>query len=52
MLFFATDVNDPTTIHHVGLYAGNGMMIDAPSTGSFVRYDPAFGPGFIGAVRP
>jgi len=52
LLFFATDTGDPNTIHHVGVYAGNGMMIDAPETGSVVRYDPAFNPGFIGAVRP
>jgi cell wall-associated NlpC family hydrolase len=25
-------------IHHVGIYAGNGMMIDAPYTGAVVRY--------------
>jgi len=25
--------------HHVGLYVGNDMMIDAPHTGSYVRYD-------------
>ena len=25
--------------HHVGLYMGNDMMINAPHTGSFVRYD-------------
>ena len=52
LLFFATDVTDPTTIHHVGIYAGNGQMIDAPETGSVVRYDPAFNPEFIGAIRP
>jgi len=25
---------------HVGIYAGNGQMIDAPYTGASVRYDP------------
>jgi cell wall-associated NlpC family hydrolase len=52
LLFFATDVNDPTTIHHVGIYAGNAQMIDAPETGAVVRYDPAFNDQFIGAIRP
>jgi cell wall-associated NlpC family hydrolase len=52
LLFFATDVTDPTTIHHVGIYAGNEQMIDAPQTGSVVRYDPAFNDEFIGAIRP
>jgi len=51
-VFFATDVTDPSTIHHVGIYAGNGKMIDAPETGSVVRYDPAFNSQYIGAVRP
>jgi cell wall-associated NlpC family hydrolase len=27
-------------IHHVGIYAGGGTMIDAPYTGAVVRYDP------------
>ena len=27
------------TSHHMGLYVGNDMMINAPNTGSFVRYD-------------
>jgi cell wall-associated NlpC family hydrolase len=52
LLFYATDVGDPMTIHHVGLYAGNGQIIDAPHTGAVVRYDPAFTPDLIGAVRP
>jgi cell wall-associated NlpC family hydrolase len=52
LVFFATDTSDPTTIHHVGIYAGNGQMIDAPETGSVVRYDNAFRPGYIGAIRP
>jgi cell wall-associated NlpC family hydrolase len=52
LLFFATDVTDPTTIHHVGIYAGNGQMIDAPETGAVVRYDPAFNDSYVGAIRP
>jgi cell wall-associated NlpC family hydrolase len=27
-------------IHHVGIYAGGGTMIDAPYVGAVVRYDP------------
>jgi cell wall-associated NlpC family hydrolase len=37
LVFFATDTNDWTTIHHVALYAGNGYMVEAPHTGAFVR---------------
>lgn len=36
--------------HHVGLYVGNGQMIDAPHTGAFVRYDPLWS-DYSGAVR-
>ncbi len=53
LLFYATDNSDPATIHHVGIYIGNGMMVDAPYTGAFVRIDSIYQPGIpIGAVRP
>ena len=53
LLFFATNTADPSTIHHVGIYIGNGMMVDAPFTGAFVRIDSIYAPGTpIGAVRP
>jgi cell wall-associated NlpC family hydrolase len=52
LVFYATDTSDPATIHHVGIYIGNGMMVDAPYTGAFVRIDPINFPGLIGAVRP
>ncbi len=29
-------------VHHVGLYIGNGEMIDAPDTGAFVRVDSIY----------
>jgi cell wall-associated NlpC family hydrolase len=53
LLFYATDNSDPATIHHVGIYIGNGMMVDAPYTGADVRIDSIYQPGVpIGAVRP
>jgi cell wall-associated NlpC family hydrolase len=53
LLFYATDNSDPATIHHVGIYIGNGEMVDAPYTGAFVRIDSIYQPGIpIGAVRP
>ena len=52
LVFYATDAKDPTTIHHVGIYAGGGRMIDAPHTGAKVRYDDVFNAEYVGAVRP
>ena len=31
-----------TPVHHVGIYVGAGTMIDAPHTGSVVRFDNIF----------
>jgi cell wall-associated NlpC family hydrolase len=53
LLFYATNTSDPSTIHHVAIYIGNGMMVNAPFTGAFVRIDSIDAPGgLIGAVRP
>lgn len=53
LVFFAYNTNDPSTIHHVGIYVGGGAMIDSPHTGATIRFDTidGFG-GYIGAVRP
>ena len=39
--------------HHVGIYIGGGMMVNAPHTGDVVRVAPVFGGGrdYVGAVR-
>jgi peptidoglycan DL-endopeptidase RipA len=53
LVFYATNNSDPATIHHVGIYIGNGEMVDAPYTGVDVRIDSIYQPGVpIGAVRP
>lgn len=52
LVFFGTNPNDPSTIHHVGIYVGNGEMIDAPHTGAFVRVEPVWWSQYVGAVRP
>ena len=36
LLFYASDLTDPSTIYHVVMYAGEGNIIDAPYTGAFV----------------
>jgi cell wall-associated NlpC family hydrolase len=52
LLFWATDVNNPATIHHVAMYLGAGMMIAAPHTGDVVKVQPVYLSGYIGATRP
>ncbi|MEV0598479.1 bifunctional lytic transglycosylase/C40 family peptidase [Streptomyces sp. NPDC050315] len=42
----------PGNIHHVGLYIGNGKMIDAPYTGARVRIEPYRKNDYWGATRP
>ena len=51
LLFWADDVNNPATIHHVAIYVGNGWMIHAPHTGDVVRYARVYLDGYIGATR-
>ncbi|MHB2022978.1 MAG: C40 family peptidase [Mycobacteriales bacterium] len=52
LLFWATNVNNPATIHHVAMYLGGGMMIEAPHTGSVVHIVPVYLAGYIGATDP
>lgn len=52
LLFWATDVNDPSTIHHVAIYLGGGFMLQAPHTGDVVRIARVYLDGYIGASRP
>jgi cell wall-associated NlpC family hydrolase len=39
-----------TPAEHVGIYVGNGLMVDAPHSGAVVRVEPLF-PGYSGARR-
>ena len=51
-LLFWTDNGKPSGIHHVALYIGGGQTIEAPYTGSQVRYNSIYNwyPDF--AARP
>ncbi len=51
MVFFAYDLSDASTIHHVGLYIGDGLMIEAPHTGAFVRTASINRSGYFGGTR-
>jgi cell wall-associated NlpC family hydrolase len=39
-------------IHHVGIYEGGGVMINAPETGENVRRDSISRADYVGAARP
>jgi cell wall-associated NlpC family hydrolase len=53
LVFYATDPNDPATVHHVAMYLGRGQMIEAPESGERVHVTAMrYGYEYIGAVRP
>jgi cell wall-associated NlpC family hydrolase len=37
LVFFADTPGNPGSIHHVGMYVGRGLMVEAPHTGAVVR---------------
>jgi peptidoglycan DL-endopeptidase CwlO len=45
LVFFFADIS------HVGIYIGNGLMVDAPQTGQDVQVQPVFWDEYVGAVR-
>jgi peptidoglycan DL-endopeptidase CwlO len=51
LVFYADDISNPATIHHVGMYIGNGLMVHAPHTGDVVRVASIWREGYIGATR-
>ena len=56
LLFWAYDLSDPGSIHHVAIYlgrdaAGVDWMIDAPHTGATIQIRRVYWTGYIGATR-
>ncbi len=45
LVFFFADIS------HVGIYLGNGLMVDAPSAGQDVQVQAVFWDAYVGAVR-
>jgi cell wall-associated NlpC family hydrolase len=45
LVFFFADIS------HVGMYIGNGLMVDAPTQGQDVQVQPIFWDAFVGAVH-
>jgi len=52
LLFWASDPTVPSSIHHVAMYLGGGLMVAAPHSGTLVRIEPLYLTGYVGAVRP
>lgn len=52
LVFFAGSDGTATAPGHVGIYVGNGEMIDAPYTGASVRIEPVGDPVAIRRVVP
>ncbi len=51
LVFYADNPGDPATIHHVGMYIGNGLMVHAPHTGDVVRVASIWRESYAGATR-
>jgi cell wall-associated NlpC family hydrolase len=52
LVFFAGSDGTMTAPGHVGIYIGNGQMINAPYTGTVVRIDTIDWTDYVGAARP
>ncbi|HZC99846.1 MAG TPA: C40 family peptidase, partial [Actinomycetes bacterium] len=52
LVFYAHDRADWRSIHHVGLYAGAGRMVEAPYPGALVRYASIDRASWFAAARP
>jgi len=52
LVFFAGSDGTMTSPGHVGIYIGDGQMIDAPYTGAVIRTDTIDWTDYVGAARP
>jgi len=52
LVFYAGSNGSLTAPGHVGIYVGNGEIIDAPYPGANVRFDPLGMSGYVGATDP
>jgi cell wall-associated NlpC family hydrolase len=51
LLFFSSDPYNADTIHHVGIYLGNGRMVHSPTTGDVVKISTVWWSHFYAATR-
>jgi cell wall-associated NlpC family hydrolase len=52
LVFFAGSDGSMTAPGHVGIYVGNGQMLNAPYTGTDIRIDTIDWTDYVGAARP
>ena len=52
LVFWATDVSAPDTIHHVAIWLGGDRILEAPESGSVIKMSGMRWKGYAGAVRP
>ena len=52
VLFYAVNIADPASIYHVGMYVGDGQLVQAPRTGAVVQIAPVRLNDLLGAIRP
>lgn len=53
LIFYGYNPTADSTIHHVGIYLGDGKMINAPRPDQVVRIDPVTAmPDYAGGARP
>lgn len=51
-LVFYANGSAPSSIHHVSLYLGDGLILTAPRAGTVVKISPVWSKPIYGAVRP
>jgi cell wall-associated NlpC family hydrolase len=51
LVFFAYDPSSDSTIYHVGIYLGDGQMVNAPRPGTKVRTERVWDHNFAGGAR-
>ncbi|WP_410662151.1 NlpC/P60 family protein [Amycolatopsis sp. lyj-84] len=51
LVFYDDGTGDPGAIHHVGMYVGNGKMVDAPTEGQLVDVRSVKGDGHLMGAR-
>ena len=51
LLFWATDLSNVSSIDHMAMYLGAGLMIVAPHTGDVIKISRVYANGYFGATR-